>query len=686
MKGLVLTSCLQYEFPIVDRTFKDFLGDEIISKKEEAKALALAMGEKSTDDDDDEGNDPIDNMREVTMSQFNEFVGEKLQTIITAGRHDVEGHVDLNLAFGGGCDENNDLTETIISDVNDIIDSRFYRYLLNYIVAFSSKKDAPLDPFMMGKKVKDGLEKIWISANLGLPDKNKQQFFPITVPNSTKFPEEKNIDSLIPIKDTDPECREIMKFRDPPIMKTINSALLNRVVFPDVEVFLTAVTKSSPPGVGNGSGGDTTDASLLTALKKDREGEDNGSENSSVIDEYAETIDSLEEDRLRLQKDSDILFGERGWKKDLAGAIDSVEYEQKMEETAMGKKEREKRQEMMQRKGFVSSSAEAYFARTRDRFRQNAVKTLSKYAKSLTGSDKLHKPILVDNKALGLLEQHRALYTGPIINDKDINGVKKDKDDASPKSDGSETILGLGPKTLSCSSNMSKEGGNQRTESTSNKMIELKRKNEEKKISEMNAEDDKRLDDWDKQIERDFSTNKVQDNGKPQLIKAQSVMLDLIAAYPRASPLDDFSGLVGLKKAFSSRNAQLKGVVKVLKGLRGLLKRIDLNNPGFQSNKEDETSTSTSNNIKNDQIPERLGDEMLIPPNISHTISTLATYVFDLCHEVFRTFKGEQSRSGIGCPSSCPDTIATSVAPTSIRGGGGGGVGSKKEKKVSSKK
>ncbi|CAD7960043.1 unnamed protein product [Amoebophrya sp. A120] len=302
------------------------------------------------------------------------------------------------------------------------------------------------------------------------------------------------------------------------------------------------------------------------------------------------------------------LFDGSGWK--VGTAVSSVGFEEHMEENRGQKKERERKAAIIKKKGFLSKADLEFFAKGAARSRQLAVRAISNYANSLTGSKGLHKPILV----------------------KDEKMLQDEK------------------KLAAAQDNKSK------------KHMELLKKNEEKAIAEAKKKDEERLVQW----ERDAEGLNPSSTGVTAFLKVQQLLLEMAAGYPRYSVVDDFTGFKdGISKFFQTKEARTKIAVKMLGHIRKFLKKVNLNtelksgdvltragssaNALYKAGSAASSAGSLDKTLSvagtlNTFMTQDLGENQ---QGVSPRMAQFVCYIFNFCHTVFKEYGQDLEGKGI---------------------------------------
>lgn len=201
-----------------------------------------------------------------------------------------------------------------------------------------------------------------------------------------------------------------------------------------------------------------------------------------------------------------LLFDRYQWKEEVR--IDAVLEAQHIERSAAQKAWDEK----MRLRGKITDKDREWQRKKEDERRQRALRHLHGYAKSLTGSDALHHPII------------------------------KVKSEMAPEE--------LQP----------------REEKISKKQQEIIDKNNAKKEEEKQAADDKQEREWDKSVEA------LSQDGKDPA-KLEKELLDLLIGFQRIMP--SFVGFPALQ-VFKTPEAQVRIITKVVKNLKKVLEKMQL--------------------------------------------------------------------------------------------------------------
>mmetsp|Transcript_45205 Transcript_45205/g.105396 ORF Transcript_45205/g.105396 Transcript_45205/m.105396 type:complete len:1912 (+) Transcript_45205:101-5836(+) len=224
--------------------------------------------------------------------------------------------------------------------------------------------------------------------------------------------------------------------------------------------------------------------------------------------EKADNLNQKDEDE---PDDAGLLWERYNWKdKNEQKRVDAILEVQEME-----KNEAEKRMEQkMREKKKITDKDREYERKFHMKKRQMAIRYLARYAKSLTGSDKLHLPIV------------------------SVKCDQKEEEDKKKKGE----------------------------EKMSKKHQELLEKNKKQELEKTQAQDAKQLAEWDKPVDALAEASDVE--------KLEKDLLDLLIGYNRVVP--SFVGFPALQSAFKTPEAQAKVIIKVVKNLRTALKKMQL--------------------------------------------------------------------------------------------------------------
>jgi len=203
--------------------------------------------------------------------------------------------------------------------------------------------------------------------------------------------------------------------------------------------------------------------------------------------------------------------------------LDDVKRMEEMEKNEGEKKMEEK----MKAKGKLTARDLDFQRKFQMKKRQMALKALHAYSKSLSGSDKLHNPIIMKDD-----EKDK---------DKDKDKDKKDKD--KDKDTDEKGAAKVSKKHL--------------------ELLEKRKLEEEEKIKEF---DRQQLKLWEPKVE---AWAEVMD-----LEKLENQILDTLLGFGRIT--DSFVGFPALSSAFKTPDAQVKVLVKAFKALRTSLKKMQL--------------------------------------------------------------------------------------------------------------
>mmetsp|Transcript_59948 Transcript_59948/g.97036 ORF Transcript_59948/g.97036 Transcript_59948/m.97036 type:complete len:1938 (-) Transcript_59948:58-5871(-) len=222
--------------------------------------------------------------------------------------------------------------------------------------------------------------------------------------------------------------------------------------------------------------------------------------------EHADLLDPADEE----EEGSDLLWERHTWNKGVY--IDDVAKEQEMEKNEGEKRLEEK---MKAKSGKLTERDLQFIAKFVLKKRQLALRKLHRYSKSLTGSDKLHPPII----------------------------MKETQDDKGGKKEEKVVEVKLSSKHQ--------------------EIIDKRKQEEDLKTKEYDA---KKLKDWEKPVEK---LAEVNDPGE-----MEKELLDLLVGYNRVTA--SFVGFPAMNAAFKTSEAQSKVLLKVLKSLRTALKKMQL--------------------------------------------------------------------------------------------------------------
>ncbi|CAE8692993.1 unnamed protein product [Polarella glacialis] len=222
--------------------------------------------------------------------------------------------------------------------------------------------------------------------------------------------------------------------------------------------------------------------------------------------EHADLLDPADEE----EEGSDLLWERHTWNKGVY--IDDVAKEQEMEKNEGEKRLEEK---MKAKSGKLTERDLQFIAKFVLKKRQLALRALHSYSKSLTGSDKLHPPII----------------------------MKETQDDKGGKKEEKVVEVKLSSKHQ--------------------EIIDKRKQEEDLKTKEYDA---KKLKDWEKPVEK---LAEVNDPGE-----MEKELLDLLVGYNRVTA--SFVGFPAMNAAFKTSEAQSKVLLKVLKSLRTALKKMQL--------------------------------------------------------------------------------------------------------------
>ncbi|CAE7192690.1 ZIFL2 [Symbiodinium natans] len=229
--------------------------------------------------------------------------------------------------------------------------------------------------------------------------------------------------------------------------------------------------------------------------------------------EKADNLKEIDEDEAA---DPPLLWDRYSWKQGVR--VDAIQEVQEME-----KNEAEKRMEQkMREKKKITDKDREYERKFHMKRRQMALRSLHRYAKSLTGSDKLHLPI-VSVKADQKKEDQK----------------KEAKKKAKPE---------------------------EKVEKVSKKQQEILDKNRQKELEKTQAQDAQQLNDWEKPVDALAEA--------PDVSKLEKDLLDLLIGFNRVVP--SFVGFPALTNAFKTPEAQVAIIVKAVKSLRVALKKLQL--------------------------------------------------------------------------------------------------------------
>eukprot|EP00435_Cladocopium_sp_Y103_P062278 s262_g23.t2 len=207
-----------------------------------------------------------------------------------------------------------------------------------------------------------------------------------------------------------------------------------------------------------------------------------------------------------VQEKPQLLFDRYQWKDDVR--INAVEEAQHMERSAAQKAWDEK----MRLRGKITDKDREWQRKKEDEKRQRALRHLHTYAKSLTGSDGMHHPI------------------------------------------------------IKVKSEMAPEESQPREEKISKKQQDILDKNNAKKEEEKQAADAKQEKEWDKSVEA------LSQDGKDPA-KLEKELLDLLIGFNRIMP--SFVGFPALQ-VFKTSEAQVRIITKVVKNLKKVLEKMQL--------------------------------------------------------------------------------------------------------------
>eukprot|EP00928_Gymnodinium_smaydae_P014150 TRINITY_DN15141_c0_g2_i3.p1 TRINITY_DN15141_c0_g2~~TRINITY_DN15141_c0_g2_i3.p1 ORF type:complete len:1998 (-),score=638.27 TRINITY_DN15141_c0_g2_i3:221-6076(-) len=208
-----------------------------------------------------------------------------------------------------------------------------------------------------------------------------------------------------------------------------------------------------------------------------------------------------------------VLWENYDW--DQGGNIDSLLYEETMEMN-----EGEKRmQEYLKAKGKITAKDLEYQRKFQLKKRQLALRKLSDYAKSLTGSDKLHHPII----------------------------MREDKDEGKDKG-------------------KAKKEEEKKEEKLSKKHLEILEKRKAEEEAKIQEHDKNQMKQWETIVD---DLEKIID-----VQKMEKELLDNLCGFHRIT--DSFVGFPSLSNAFKTSEAQCKVLVKVVKAVRTALKKMQL--------------------------------------------------------------------------------------------------------------
>lgn len=213
------------------------------------------------------------------------------------------------------------------------------------------------------------------------------------------------------------------------------------------------------------------------------------------------------------EENAQLLWERYQWKENIR--INGVAEAQEMEKNEAVKRMEEK----MRKKDKITDKDREYERKFHMKMRQMALKALHAYAKSLSGSDKLHNPI------------------------------------------------------ISVKSDIKKEEAKKPQEKVSQKQQELIDKNIAKEQEKIQKQDEKQLSDWEKPVD---SLLEAADSAK-----LEKDLLDLLIGYNRVMP--SFVGFPALQTAFKTPEAQVKIIIKVVKNLQKVLKKMQLDKVASES-------------------------------------------------------------------------------------------------------
>eukprot|EP00434_Breviolum_minutum_P001099 symbB.v1.2.000962.t1/scaffold39.1/size394969/6 len=201
------------------------------------------------------------------------------------------------------------------------------------------------------------------------------------------------------------------------------------------------------------------------------------------------------------EENAQLLWERYQWKESIK--INAVAQEQEMEQNAHQKK----LEEMMRKKGKISDKDKEYMRKKNFAMRQKGLRKLHTYAKSLTGSDKLHLPIMV---------------------------VKED---------------------------LKKEEGKKPQEKVSQKQQEMIDKNIAKEQEKIQKQDEKLLSDWEKPVDALLEA--------ADAAKLEKDLLDLLIGYTRVMPsFVGFPALQAFKTPEAQVKIIIKVLKNLQKGLK----------------------------------------------------------------------------------------------------------------------